>query len=117
MELPPAVKRLLSLFAIGISFGVNSISSVLECLGLRGYVSTLVFYTMAPLVLTLVLLLATFGRMCYVRRLTAEALLESAVPALLKVAFLTYPLVATVAFRTACGLEHRSSSLPPSHRT
>jgi hypothetical protein len=99
VELPPAVKQLLSLFAIVISFGLNGISSVLECLGMRGYVSTLAFHTAAPLFLALLVLLAALGRMLNMRRFTAEALLETAVPALLKLAFLAYPLVATVAFR------------------
>ena len=99
VELPPAVKRLLSLFAIGISFGLQRISSVLECLNMPGYVSMLAFHMIAPLILAVLLLLAALSHVLYVRRFTADALIEIAVPALLKLAFLAYPLVATVAFR------------------
>jgi hypothetical protein len=116
VELPPAVKRLLSLFAIVISFGLNGISSVLECLGMRGYVSTLAFHTAAPLFLALLVLLAALGRMLNMRRFTAEALLETAVPALLKLAFLAYPLVATVAFRKRRALKRSQCYTSPSPR-
>jgi hypothetical protein len=114
VEMPPAVKRLLSLFASLISFGFNSVSSVLECLGMRGYVSTLAFYAAAPMILAVIVLLVALGRMLYTRRFTAEVLLETAAPALLKLAFLAYPLVATVAFSKSLALE-RSQRRPPRH--
>ena len=115
MELPPAVKWLLSLFAIGISFGLHGISSVLECLNMRGYVSILAFHMTAPLVLALLLLLAALSRMLHARRCTAEALIEAVVPALLRLAFLAYPLVATVAFRMSPAIERsRCAASQPS---
>ena len=48
VELPPEVKRLLSVFSLGVSFGLGGVGSLLECLDLRGYVATLAVYMITP---------------------------------------------------------------------
>lgn len=98
VELPAQVKRLLATFSVGVSFGFNSISSVLECLDMRGYVETLALNITVPLVLAVAILLVALARMLCARHRTATALVDTAVPALLKLAFLAYPLVTVVAF-------------------
>ena len=98
MELPSEVNRLLASFGVAISLGFNSVGSVLECLDMRGYVKTLALYMVASSVLALTILLAALGRTLSKGKRTATALIETAVPALLKLAFLAYPLVTNVAF-------------------
>eukprot|EP00966_Prymnesium_polylepis_P098705 2285520-Prymnesium_polylepis.1 len=97
VEMPPAVKKFLSVLATGVSFGFNSVGSVLECFNFRGFRSTLILYIVAPLLLAaLILIVTAFYTLCS-RRSTA-VLLEIAATPLLLLAFITYPLVATKAF-------------------
>ena len=98
VEMPPGVRQVLAVFAVGVSFGVNGVSSVLACLNMRGYVATLAFHMIAPLVLALLILLVAAGRMLCTPHRSATALFEMVVPALLMVAFLAYPLVTNLAF-------------------
>ena len=98
VELPSAVKRLLATFSVGVSFGFSSVSSVLECLGMRGYVKTLALYMVAPFILAVGILLVALGLTLSKGKCTATAFAEAAVPALLKLAFLAYPLVTNIAF-------------------
>ena len=98
VELPSEVQQLLAAFSVWVSFGLNSIGTVLECLGMRGYVNKLALYMAVPLILAVAILLVALGRMLCARQPTATALVETAVPALLKLAFLSYPLVTNVAF-------------------
>jgi hypothetical protein len=114
--IPPEVKRMLNIFSTVVSFGLSSASAVLECLGLHGYVATLTLCTVTPLVIAAVIVVITACAMQFVTpgreelpakarasRLQASkhrglALFEKALPALLQLAFLTYPVVATKAF-------------------
>jgi len=98
VEMPPEVRQVLSVLAIGVSFGVNGVSSILECLDMRGYVPTLTLYMITPLVLALLILFVATGRMLCTPHGSATALLETAVPPLLKLAFVAYPLVTNLAF-------------------
>ena len=73
----------------------------MECLGLRGYRATLVFYIVVPLVAAASIVLVTAGRV--VQSNTAGesrlvVLLQTSAPAVLQLSFITYPLVATKAF-------------------
>lgn len=43
--LPAAVKQLITSFSVVVSFGISYTSPSLECLGLHGYLSTLLFCT------------------------------------------------------------------------
>ena len=99
VKLPPEVKRLLSFWSVGLSFGFNGVSTVLECVGLRGYLPTLAIYMVTPAVLTLLMFL--LGLLHLSRRRserTLAALFELTAPIGLKIIFLFYPLVTTVAF-------------------
>ena len=100
VELPAGVKQLLDLFSVAVSFGVVGINSVLQCLDMGGYVNSLALHMAVPLALALLLLImGALGRMrCNMQQCTASALLEKAAPALLKLAFLVYPLVTNIAF-------------------
>ena len=137
--LPPEVKRMLNVFSTGVSFGLSSASTVLECLGLQGYVATLTLYIVTPLAIAAAIVVVTAYVTCSakpdseklpasgLRRSKAArdiwsqgqqrslqnrprsqrssqakdhalALFEKALPALLQLAFLAYPVVATKAF-------------------
>ena len=98
VELPHEVRRLISVFSIGISFGFNGVDTVLECLGMRGYVATLALYMIAPPVLALLILLIALARMPSKSRHSGAELLETAVPPLLMLFFLAYPLITNIAF-------------------
>ena len=103
IEMPAEVKALLNTFAIGISFGFNGLGSVLECLGMPRYTDLLALYIIAPLSFALLILLAAVGRTLCKRNRKSSALLETAVPLLLKLGFLSYPIVTNVAFEAfAC---------------
>ena len=51
VELPAAVKQLLGAFRIAFSFGISYTTTPLACLGLEGYLNTLIF-CMRPAALT-----------------------------------------------------------------
>ena len=109
--LPPEVKRMLNVFSTGVSFGLSSSSAVLECLGPRGYVATLTLYVVTPVGIAAAIVVIAACAMPFAKlpvktrvpRLQASkdwalALFEKALPALLQLAFLAYPVVATKAF-------------------
>jgi len=97
VEMPPTVKQFLSVLATGVSFGFNSVGSVLECFNFRGFRSTLTLYIVAPLIVAAFILIGTmFYTLC--SRRSTSVVLEIAATPLLLLAFITYPLVATKAF-------------------
>ena len=96
--MPLAVKRLLSIFAVVVSFGISGVHTPLECLGLHGYVNELLFWMLAPAVLTLLIVIVAGGVALCQRRLDRTALIELALPAVLRLLFVVYPLVTNVAF-------------------
>jgi hypothetical protein len=99
VEMPPTVSQMLSTFSTGISFGLNSVGSVLECLNFRGFHSTLTLYIVAPLTIAgLVLVLAAVHALSASRARSARKVLKRAATPLLLLAFVSYPLVATKAF-------------------
>jgi len=100
VEFPPEVKRVLSIFSVGVSFGFSGVSSLLECLDMRGYFATLAVYMVAPgAIALLILLIGAIRMLCRgAAERTAKALLVSTAPYLLQLLFLAYPLVSTVAF-------------------
>ena len=95
VELPAAVKQLLNAFSVSLSFGI---SYPLECLGLHGYRSTLLFWMILPLVLVLIVLLASLGVTLVRRKCTLAAFVEVSLPNVLRVLFVVYPLVTNKAF-------------------
>ena len=100
VSLPPQVKRMLAVFSVGVSLGFNSIGSVLECLGMGGYVNMLTVYIVTPLILALLISLVALGRLLCTSHCNTNsaAFLETALPPLLNLGFLAYPLVTNVAF-------------------
>ena len=72
------MRQLLSRFEVGISFGFNGVGTLLECLGMRGYVATLALHMITPFVLALLILLLALGRVLCKGRLSAAELLETA---------------------------------------
>ena len=98
VDLPPSISRLMGTFSVIVSLGFTGVSSVLECLDLRGYVNTLFLYMVTPVALAALIVLIALIRVRCNRAYTARALLKKAAPALLKLAFLAYPLIANVAF-------------------
>ena len=71
---------------------------MLQCLDLHGFINTLIFYMAVPLVLAVLFVLSAASCLLCKSRFTPTALLETAVPPLLKLAFLAYPLVTNFAF-------------------
>ena len=131
VELPPDVKRMLDAFSLGVSLGLSSADAVLECLGLRGYESTLALYTFAPVACALAIVLVGLARECCGNKSaptpscgkaaaprtcgktaarTATALLEWMAPYMLQMLFVFYPLVTNVAFDAFSCYEFREGS-------
>jgi hypothetical protein len=71
---------------------------LLECMQMRGYLALLKVYMVAPAAIALVVVLVSLLRLRCASRLTAPALLETSLPALLQLIFLAYPLVTNTAF-------------------
>ena len=98
VTLPPAVTRLLSTFAVGVSLGFNGMRSVLECLDMRGYIASLIIHILTPIILALLILLVAVARMLCTSQCNTTTLLEMALPLLLKLFFVAYPVVTNLAF-------------------
>jgi len=98
VELPTEVKQFLNQFALGVSFGFSSADSVLQCLGLRGYINTLKLYVVAPFVVGACIVGVALVRMLRAGQLTTTQVLNVAYPPLLKLNFLAYPLITNAAF-------------------
>ncbi len=88
VELPPQVRSLLSVFSVAISFGMTSASSVLECLGFRGFLSTLLLYMVTPAALAALVVLFFFATLPCQLDPTPTTLFLNALPALLRISFL-----------------------------
>ena len=99
VELPAAVKQMLNSFSITFSFGISYTATPLECLGLHGYLSTLLFWMVLPAVFVLVIVVFALGVLCCQRKkCTLRSLVELSMPSILRVLFLVYPLVTNTAF-------------------
>ena len=72
----------------------------LECIGAQGYRNRLLLWTVAPLALVAVVVLAVALDLCLRsdRRLTCAALFCRVIPVVLRLGFLVYPIVTNVAF-------------------
>ena len=111
--LPDSATHLVGFFHSAVTLGLDRIGMPLQCLGLHGYMPTLIFWMVAPFVVLLTIPLCLMARVnmhTYSEGTkgllpsaepvpsTSETLLR-ATPLCLKVLFLTYPTVSTVAFR------------------
>ena len=98
VDLPPEVKRILAVIGVFISFGVDVLAQLLQCLGWRGYRSLLIFWLIAPIVIVGIVVLINAVRLSAAGRLTGMRLLAHALPWTLRVLFIIYPIVTGVAF-------------------
>ena len=100
VELPMGVKRLINGLANVAALGITptGVSTPLECIGLSGYLNGLKFWMIAPVVLVVLVVVGALCSMLVQRRCTRTALIELALPWILRLLFLLYPLVTNVAF-------------------
>ena len=134
VELPGSVKQMLNVLSVGVTFGFDGIGMVLQCLDLNGYRAALGFHIIGPLVIAALIAAVgaclTLARSCCNKRsgdkrrdrkLAADdesrSLAAAAwevpgrvAPALLQLAFLSYPIVATKAFEAFACYEFTASS-------
>ena len=123
MSLPADVREVLSYLSFGISFGLGSMTDVLTCSGLHGFVLRLTFWWVVPLVLIAVIMAGSLAIVIWEQRralsdeergLTfakllvtgmrlergvgiARRLMQIALRVVLRVLFLVYPLVTNAA--------------------
>ena len=123
MSLPADVRAVLSYLSFGISFGLASTTEILTCLGLHGFVLRLTFWWVVPLVLVAVIMAGSLAIVFWERRRAlsdderglrfakllvagvrlergvgiARRLMQIALPVVLRVLFLVYPLVTNAA--------------------
>ena len=98
VELPPAVVQLLSYIATGVSLGFSITDRLLQCLGMRGYFAKLSLYMAFPFALSFLILLGALVRMVTSNQCNRDTLVDICVPPMLRLGFLAYPLVTTLAF-------------------
>ena len=98
VTLPANVRRVLSYLRFGISLGFSDTASFLTCIGVGGYHWQLILWMLVPPVLICAILVSCIAYLLQKRRLSRIALLETALPLVVKLLFLLYPLIATVAF-------------------
>ena len=96
--LPWEVQEFLRNIQFSLSFGIEGIP--LACVGADGFISRLTFWMVLPVVLVAIVsslrvvrVLCIFGH-----QVTRTALLEASLPAILRIFFLSYPIVTNVAF-------------------
>ena len=94
--LPAQVRELLLTIQLTISIGIDGIP--LACIGANGYIPRLVFWTLLPIVVVATGSLVEAARVSLRGQVTRAALLEAIMPAVLRVFFLSYPIVTNVAF-------------------
>ncbi|KAL3921489.1 MAG: hypothetical protein SGPRY_004887 [Prymnesium sp.] len=101
VELPPEVRRLLDVSFTVVTFGLNAVDGLLECLRLQSYTERLAAYMLTPPLITVVIVLLSAAYLRYFRgrhAFTRAELVECSAPYLLLLLFLTYPLITRVAF-------------------
>ena len=101
VRLPAGVKQLLNSFASLASLGitVEGVSTPLACLGSTSYVDILQFWMVMPVVLVgFVVVIALMVLLVKRRRCTGDSLLGLALPWVLRLLFLVYPVVTKIAF-------------------
>ena len=108
VSLPYQVKRILNLFSVSVSFGLDGVSTPLECLGLRGYRQKLLTCMIAPISLALGIgIIAASARRALTGRLSWQEILEAALPSFLRIMFLACEL------RSGLTLARPPRILPP----
>lgn len=99
VTLPYQLKRIVSVIASAVSFGLADIVTPLACVGLNGYRPKLIFFIVTPFAFVALLLCLV---MCWLHvgkhRITREAVMTAALPWALKFIFLAYPVITNTAF-------------------
>ena len=103
---------MLGIFSVGVSFGLGSTDSVLTCLGLDGFLYQLLFWIFTPIVLICLVVVATLARLMRKRKLSFTALVDGALPAIMRLIFLLYPIIVNKAFE-ARKLSSKRKSMRP----
>jgi len=106
VALPSDVRAVLRALSFTFTLGLQGIATTpLACLGLGGYVNELRFWIIFPIIVALIVLVSVVllnkwkrSRAIWGSRRDA-ALLEKALPPVLKILFVLYPLVTTAAFQ------------------
>ena len=134
VSFPPAVRKMLHIFSFTITIGLADITTPLACLGWAGYRARLIFFMVFPLLIALGIALTTAAHELIkvlraerleptardirglprelrsaTAKLSSQVLVQACTPWLLRLLFLWYPLVSTVAFVRA-----PPSRIPPS---
>ena len=97
--MPPTVTQLLNSFSITFSLGITYTATPLACLGVEGYLNTLLFYMILPIALVLVILIISLGVILGQRKCSFASLVETSLPWMLRCLFVLYPLVTNTAFQ------------------
>ena len=94
VKLPSTIIEMLGLFALGISFGLDAISTPLACLRYSGYHQSLLFWLYAPAVLIGISVIA-----CLIfSKNDFKGSVLLALPTILQILFLVYPIVTKKCF-------------------
>ena len=96
--LPADVRAVLQQLRIIISLGIEGVP--LACIGADGYVRRLLLWTVGPLVLVALIIIANVLNEAVRRRtcISLGTLFRRVTPSVLRLAFLVYPIVTNVAF-------------------
>ena len=96
--LPNEVLAFIRIFQVAVSFGLEALTAPFECLQMGGYLWRLGFWMLLPILV----LAAIFGSVAFWlhrrKKLTRDALISRALPPVLKVLFVCYPIVTNIAF-------------------
>ena len=109
--LPAQVRELLLTIQFTISIGIDGVP--LACVGANGYIPRLVFWTVLPLVVVAIGSCLGAARIILATRTCAthKALLEGIMPSILRIFFLSYPIVTNVAFEGECSTSSSPTAL------
>lgn len=99
VDLPADVRHLLSRISFGISLSLASTDDFLTCLGVGGYYWQLVLWMLVPPVLVGAIIVGCSVRLLCKGSLSRTTLMQAALPLLVRLLFLLYPLIANVAFK------------------
>jgi len=103
VSFPPIVSALYSIFSSALSVGSLQLNTPLACFGLGGYFIRLISWmTLAPIV-SILICVGLFISLKVKRALTCDAFGERAVFMLVRLLFLFYPIITSIAFEAfAC---------------
>ena len=93
---PPLTRSFLLNLRFALSLGLEGIP--LGCFGASGYTARLMFWTAAPVCTVLVVLCISGAKRRFWDKARGLAALDHAVPIILRIAFLSYPIVTNIAF-------------------